>query len=345
VKFAIVTFHVPHPQGSAAGRQLWALADAFQRDGHDLQGWCWGPGAATLSMPDWCEWSPQRGPQGPAAHLRTLMSPRAGSAGGGWQPAADDAVRWADDWASWPAVSRMGGIRVVTVHYDVATDAHVLGWTAARVQDWRAQRRAVRQSDVTWALSDDVSRRVDGTAVPATLPIPDQPLPLRAEPIALLFADWSWPANARALRALLQAWPTVRARVAGAELVIAGRGSAEVGTAAGVRVIGEVSSTLDAMSEAAVLAFPCPPTSGPKLKVLDALAAGLPVVTTPAGIEGLSVPPDAVAVADEHTYAEALAATLAGVDTRATMAQQARAAVLEQHAPAVAARARLARLT
>jgi glycosyltransferase involved in cell wall biosynthesis len=170
-------------------------------------------------------------------------------------------------------------------------------------------------------------------------------LPLRDEPSALMFADWSWPANVRALRQLLDAWPSVRERVPGAQLIVAGRGSDAVGVSAGVRVVGEVAATVDAMSQAAVLAFPCPATSGPKLKVLDAFGAGLPVVTTPAGVEGLAVPVDAAAVAGADGYADVLVAVLSDPQRRADMASRARVAVLAQHAPHVAAAARVAALS
>jgi spore maturation protein CgeB len=111
-----------------------------------------------------------------------------------------------------------------------------------------------------------------------------------------------------------------------------------------VRVLGEVASTIDAMSEAAVLAFPAPSTSGPKMKVLDALGAGLPVVTTAAGVEGIDVPRDAVRVADAARFAETLSALLGDPQERARMAEKARSAVLAHHAPAIAARARVAAL-
>jgi glycosyltransferase involved in cell wall biosynthesis len=345
MRFAIATHHVPHPQGSAAGRQLWALADALRADGHEIEGYCWGPGGDTLPVPEWCVWSPQRGPQGRAARLHTLVNPRAGSARGGWRPADDDAIRWADDWASWPAVQQVGGRSLLTVHYDVRLDATALRWTAGRIQDWRAQRRAVKRASTVVALSDRVADAVNvKTVVPATLPFPVDPLPLRDEPTALLLADWSWPGNLTALRELLAMWPAVQARVPGATLLVAGRGSPDVGTTSGVRVLGEVASTVDAMSEAAVLAFPAPATSGPKMKVLDALGAGLPVVTTHAGVEGLVVPPDAVAIANNAGFADALATVLADPQRRVQMATTAREAVLAHHAPAIAARARVAAL-
>lgn len=346
MRFSVATFHLPHPEGSAAGRQLWALADALLAEGHEVDGWCWGPNPTGVDPPPWCVWERFTPPRGWRTRPRNLVRPRSGLSRADWQP-ADDAVGWADDWASWPAVDRGPGQRaLLTVHYDGALDARALGgWTGPRAQDWRAQRRAVRRSPCSVALSDRVATAAGvGTIVPATVPMPRQVLPAHDEPVALMFADWSWPANVAALGRLLDGWADVRARVPGAELVVAGRGAPDVGTATGIRVVGEVARTVDAMAQAAVLAFPCPPTSGPKMKVLDACAAGLPVVTTPAGVEGLAVPHAAVAVAEPAAFLDLLVDVLGDPTRRAAMASLAREAVLARHAPAVAAAARLAAL-
>lgn len=343
MRFAAATFHLPHPEGSAAGRQLWALAEALRADGHDIDAWCWGPNRDALPPPDWCEWRPFTAPAGWRVKSRTLVRPRRFLATAGWRP-PDGSVGWADDWASWPAVDRDGAPALLTVHYDVGLDARALRWSMPTVQDWRAQRHAVRRSPCTVALSERVAAAAGvRTVVPATLPVPEEPLPLVDEPRALMLADWSWPANMTALKQLLGGWPQVRRHVPGATLLVAGRGAPDV-AADGVRVVGAVARTVDAMAEAAVLAFPCPPTSGPKMKVLDACAAGLPVVTTPAGAEGLDVPPDAMVTADPDGYLAALVAVLADPGRRALMAETARGAVLAHHAPSVAARARVAAL-
>ena len=343
MRFAIATFHVPHPEGAAAGRQLWALAEALRADDHDVEAWCWGPNRDGLPVPSWCEWQPYVAPAGWRVKPQTLLRPRRFLARAGWRPPAG-AVGWADDWSSWPAVDRDGAPALLTVHYDVGLDARALHWSLPRVQDWRAQRYAVGRSPCTVALSDRVAAAAGvRTVVPATVPMPAEALPASDEPRALMLADWSWPANLEALRMLLDGWSRVRARVPGATLLVAGRGAPDV-AGDGVRVIGPVARTVDAMAEAAVLAFPCPPTSGPKLKVLDACAAGLPVVTTAAGAEGLAVPAGSVATADAAGYLDVLADVLADPGRRATMAETARGAVLAHHAPAVAARARVAAL-
>lgn len=341
MKLAIATFHVPHPEGAAAGRQLWALAEALLADGHELSGWCWGPLRPGLDPPSWCVQRPFER-SGPRHRPVNLLAPRTDVGAAPW-PVPDDAVLWADDWSSWPIADRPGRPAVLTVHYDVALDARALGQRSLPLlQDWRAQRRAVRRSPCTVALSQRVADAVGvETVVPATLPIPDEPLPLVEEPVALLLADWTWPANLASLQTLRSIWPVVRAQVPGARLLVAGRGGDQVATGEGVHVMGEVARSVDAMSEAAVLAFPCPPTSGPKMKVLDAVVAGLPVVTTPAGAEGLTLAEGAVTVAGLEDFAAALASVLADPARRAAMAASGRASALEHHQPASAARVRV----
>jgi glycosyltransferase involved in cell wall biosynthesis len=192
------------------------------------------------------------------------------------------------------------------------------------------------------AYSDRVAAWVGGTAVPIAVPVPELPLPLVDEPVAAVVADWRWAPNAAALGTLLALWPQVRRAVPAARLLVAGRGSAQVGTVAGVQVLGEVSRLVDVLSRTAVLGFPCPPTSGPKVKVLEAAAHGVCVVTTAAGAEGVGT--DALVVSDAAGFAAALIAVLRDPGVRADRARQARVDVAAVHAPRPAARARQAAL-
>jgi glycosyltransferase involved in cell wall biosynthesis len=157
-----------------------------------------------------------------------------------------------------------------------------------------------------------------------------------------MIADWAWPPNQSALRSLLRQWPAVRKLVPEARLLVAGRGPVDATTPPGVEVVGEVARARDVLARAAVLAFPCPPTSGPKMKVLDALASGLPVVTTGAGVEGLMLSPGSVTVTADRDFATGLADVLRDDATRRLMAIAGRADVLANHRPEQAAAARLA---
>lgn len=346
MKLAFVAHHVPQPSGTAAGRQLWAVGEALVAAGHEVTAWCWQPAPPSGAVPGWCEWRPLPSVGPLRSRGRSLLWPRSDVVRGGWSPPGD-AVRIADDPGSWPAVAAAEGPGVVTVHFSVPLDRRALDdWNAPAVQDLRAERRAVRQAAVVWSLSERVRDQVGrGRFVPPCIPLPASPVPRTERPVVGLLADWSWKPNVVAADALLRTWPEVRARVPGARLLLAGRGMSPVGTLAGVEWLGEVASSEDLLGQTAVFAFPCPPTSGPKMKVMDALAHGVAVLTTPAGVEGLTDGSSAAAVCSEAGFAEQLVALLADPEQRDVLAARGRQVLQRWHAPAYAAQVRVEALT
>jgi glycosyltransferase involved in cell wall biosynthesis len=342
MKIEVVTYHLPHPDGTATGRHVFAIWDAVRAMGHDVSAWCWGRVPEGLEPPSWVRCSPYHDPGGWRRKPATLMHPRGGLASVGWEP-APDAVAWAEEPESYAAVARADR-RGVTIYHSEVLDAIALRRPRPEViQSIRAERHVVRRAGVSIAFSPRVARVTRITHVlPVTLPIPPEPLDFVDEPVAVMIADWAWPPNHAALRRLLDHWSMVREEVAGARLLVAGRGLTEPIAIEGVEVMGEVAQARDALRRAAVLAFPCPPTSGPKMKVLDALAWGLPVVTTVAGVEGIKLAPGSVAVAEDADFFATLVAVLRDPQRRALMAKAGRADVLANHRPQQAAAARLA---
>jgi glycosyltransferase involved in cell wall biosynthesis len=295
-----------------------------------------------LEPPSWVAVSHFHDPGGWRRKPATMLRPRGGIASAGWQP-SPDAVAWAEEPESYAAVARADR-RGVTIYHSEVLDAIALRRPRPEVvQSVRAERRVVRRAGGANGFSQRVAR-VTGVKnlCPVTLPIPDEPLAVVEEPVAVMIADWAWRPNQAALRRLLDHWSLVRDEVPEARLLIAGRGLAEPISADGVEVMGEVAQARDALSRAAVLAFPCPPTSGPKMKVLDALAWGLPVVTTVAGVEGIKLAEGTVAVAEEDGFFATLVEVLKDPQRRALMAKAGRADVLASHRPEQAAEARLA---
>ena len=79
--------------------------------------------------------------------------------------------------------------------------------------------------------------------------------------------------------------------------------------------------------------------SGVKIKLVEGLAEGLPGVATPAGAEGLFLPPEVLRIAGTaEDFAEALAATLDDPDPAATRAAARAAAAAHYARDAVARR-------
>ena len=342
MKLAFVSRHLPQEEGTAAGRQLWAVGEALRAAGHDVTAFCWRPEPAAGPYADWCEWRPLPPAAAVRVRSRALLLPRSDVVRAGWS-AASDAVAVADDPGSAPAVTGQGCLDVTTVHFSVALDRAALHDRAPRVvQDWRGERRAVRRARSVWVLSDRVGAAVGrGTWVPPTVPVPVAPLPAVDEPVVGLLADWSWPPNRLAADALLRCWPSVRAEVPGARLLLAGRGTSPVGALAGVEWMGPVRQVSDLLGRCAVFAFPCPATSGPKMKVMDALAHGVAVVTTESGVEGLVDGRSAASVGAESSLSERLVALLRDPAARAALAGAGRQLLVQHHSPEQAALARV----
>jgi glycosyltransferase involved in cell wall biosynthesis len=327
VRVEILSRHLPAPEGTAAGRVLLATGEGLLLAGADLRVTSWSSEAPREPLPDWCTWRPLPDESRWRTRGRALLRPRADVVRLDWSPTG---LAVADDPLSAAALPRNG---IGTLHYATAID--VRRPAPRDLQDLRAERR-LRRTHPVLAYSDRVADWAGGVPVPAALRIPAEPLPLVEQPVAALVADWRWAPNQVALRHLLAAWEQVD--LPGARLLLAGRGGSPV-TAAGVTWMGEIADAAEVLSQAALLVFPCPDTSGPKVKVLEAAAAGLPVLTTPAGAEGLAT--DALGVSDLPGFASALTALLADPVLRAARARLAREQVAASHAPLPAARARM----
>ena len=342
MKLVLVSHHAPRPHGSASGRMSFAWLQALRDEGHDATALCWGPDEPP-DLPSWAHWEPLPPASVWSVKARSVLHPRTDVVRLRWEPPTD-AVLVADDTLSFPAVE--GAARcVANIHNSLVLDRRALGSRrAADVQDVRAEHHVVRRAPEVWATSRRVRDALGrGEVVPYTLPLPEQVVPAVEAPVVGMLADWRWRPNQVALASLLDAWPEVRARVPGASLVLAGRGASGVGAVGGVRDLGEVATSADLLSQVALLAFPCPPTSGPKMKSFDALAHEVALVTTPAGAEGLPEGAGRVVPA-EASFADALVELLSDTQARKVLAETGRRLLLRDHAPQVAARARLAAL-
>ena len=335
----VITTHLPQQHGRAADRALLAWVEGARMLGADVRVHSWATTAPQDSLPDWCTWSPL--PQIPhwRLHARALVAPRTDVQRSGWQP-RPGAWAVADDMVSVAAVAGLPK-SVLVAHY--ATRLDVLAVRRVRptdIQDLRLERHCARSVTIPTAYSARVAKAIGATyTVPIALQPPQIAAPIVEQPVAVLPADWSWPPNVAALLALLSDWPTIRAQVPGATLLLAGPHLPEMSLPAGVTALGRLPSLDELWASAAVLAFPCPPSSGPKVKVLEAAMAGVPVVTTVACVEGLDL--HGVVVTPASMFATTLAGVLGDPARRSDLADRCRASAIASHAPVVAATRRL----
>jgi polysaccharide biosynthesis protein PslH len=156
------------------------------------------------------------------------------------------------------------------------------------------------------------------------------------EPLAGLIGHGAWaPTREAMVRLVTGVWPLVRQRLPDARLAVAGRGLEFLrggNLGAGVDLVGEVPSGAEFVRSLGILLFPLSRGSGMKVKTLEAIAAGVPVVTTAAGAEG--VESEGVVVAEEdEALADAAARLLADDDERRRRGAAARETFLARFAP------------
>ncbi|MGZ4316388.1 MAG: glycosyltransferase [Gaiellaceae bacterium] len=114
------------------------------------------------------------------------------------------------------------------------------------------------------------------------------------EPSAVFVGKMDYRPNVDAVRWFCtEVLPLVREAVPGFTFTICGaqphRTVLDLGRLQGVSVTGRVPDTRPFVDGAAVVAAPIRAGSGTRLKILEALAMGRPVVTTPLGVEGLEL--------------------------------------------------------
>jgi len=109
----------------------------------------------------------------------------------------------------------------------------------------------------------------------------------------LYVGNFTWLQNTEAVKILVQkVWPTIKKEVSNVKLWIVGTHmSQEIKNlkANDVEVSEGLEDIRDAYKEASVLVAPIKGPGGTRLKILEAMASALPVVTTSVGAEGLGV--------------------------------------------------------
>jgi len=217
----------------------------------------------------------------------------------------------------------------------------------------RAEAKACNQVDSVAAISAiDTSRlrRLAPGADVHTLPVcfpssvAHQPAPfLEGAPPLICLGSFDWLPSRDGGRWLTQTiWPALRRRSPQAVLHLAGPGSDSLLRAADprVRVHGVVAEPSSLLDPRGIVVIPVRAGSGVRLRILEAWAAGIPVVTTTLGAEGLAGGDDeGAALADTpEDFVSAVERICAEPDYRERLTCQGRA-LLQRHDPrAVGAR-------
>lgn len=193
-----------------------------------------------------------------------------------------------------------------------------------------AERRLVADPRATTVVVSERDRGllgVDATVVPNGTDLPSVTTEVRAEGDVLFVGAMDYGPNRHAV----EWWAGNVWRAGLPPLTVAGRNAGTLPQMDGVRVLGEVESVAPLLERAALVAVPLHHGGGTRLKVLEAFAAGRPVLSTSKGVEGLRVG-GACAIADDpREFGNAVALLLGDLPRRRALAAAGRK-LAEDHA-------------
>jgi glycosyltransferase involved in cell wall biosynthesis len=227
----------------------------------------------------------------------------------------------------------------------------VARWVTSRAFDvvderrWDAvQRRCAAEVDHVVVCSDlDVER----SGCPNAVVVPngaEPPAEVREDrtrlcgdaPVLLFVGALDYEPNTEAMSWFLRdVWPIVRAGRPDAKVHVVGRGAEALGSEAradGVVLLGTVDDVRAELDRADVSIVPIRVGAGTRLKILEALAHHLPIVTTTVGAEGIAVEDGRTALVadDAATFAGAVLRLIADGELRQHLADEGRA-LFDEH--------------
>ncbi|MEP7365335.1 MAG: glycosyltransferase, partial [Acidobacteriota bacterium] len=159
------------------------------------------------------------------------------------------------------------------------------------------EREWLPQFDLLLTASSEDALRLAGTnAVVYPNAVPHRPLTPAFDaarlPIVAFSGNMEYHPNVQAVRWFArEVWPRVKLARPDAEWILIGKNEhairPHIAGLAGVRCTGMVEDAVDELSRAALAVVPLLSGSGTRLKILEAWAAGTPVISTTIGAEGL----------------------------------------------------------
>ncbi len=145
----------------------------------------------------------------------------------------------------------------------------------------------------------DLSPNIETTIIPNAagedlLDIYDEK-PTEKKPVFLYQGNFSWLQNIEAAKILVSSiFPEIQKRIPEARCIIAGQRALDkmgMPKRDGIEIVdigaADVNKVIDVYSTASIFLAPIEGPGGTRLKILGAMAAGLPVISSPTGVSGL----------------------------------------------------------
>ncbi len=220
------------------------------------------------------------------------------------------------------------------------------------MRDWpllkRYEAEMCRRFDAVTAVSEEDKAALieagapsDMTVIPIAVDLDSQPYIQRQPkgPHIIHIGTMYWPANINAINWFLDAiYPLIKARLPEVRCTLIGARPPEsiierAKTDPSLTVTGYVDDPLPYLQDASMMIVPLKAGGGMRVKILNALAQGIPMVTTTVGCEGIAVTHDKdILIADEPSaFAEASLRLLTDVDLNQRISQNGREMVMQRY--------------
>lgn len=220
------------------------------------------------------------------------------------------------------------------------------------MRDWpllkRYEAEMCRRFDAVTAVSEeDKAALIEAgapsamTVIPIAVDLDSQPYIERQPkgPHIIHIGTMYWPANINAINWFLDAiYPLIKARLPEVRCTLIGARPPEsiierAKADPSLTVTGYVDDPLPYLQDASMMIVPLKAGGGMRVKILNALAQGIPMVTTTVGCEGIAVTPDKdILIADEPAaFAEASLRLLTDADLNQRISQNGREMVMQRY--------------
>ncbi|HUN07083.1 MAG TPA: glycosyltransferase [Aggregatilineales bacterium] len=220
------------------------------------------------------------------------------------------------------------------------------------MRDWpllkRYEAEMCRRFDAVTAVSEeDKAALIEAgapsamTVIPIAVDLDSQPYIERQPkgPHIIHIGTMYWPANINAINWFLDAiYPLIKARLPEVRCTLIGARPPEsiierAKADPSLTVTGYVDDPLPYLQDASMMIVPLKAGGGMRVKILNALAQGIPMVTTTVGCEGIAVTPDKdILIADEPAaFAEASLRLLTDADLNQRISQNGRDMVMRRY--------------
>lgn len=174
-------------------------------------------------------------------------------------------------------------------------------WASQAAKMRRFEREALARFTRVVAVSERDAKKFAADGLKTARAIPTgvdldffswQP-PADGSPVVVFTGSMDWEANVDGIRFYIEeVWPQVRAKVPNAQLRVVGKNPPPAlvqRNVPGVSFTGFVDDVRDHARDAQAFVIPLRVGGGTRIKAFEAMAMGLPVVSTTIGIEGLDV--------------------------------------------------------